>query len=184
MNDNPLLRSVREVCRFLDEEAIEYMLVGGMAVSIWAEPRATFDIDFLVSIGLGDFDNLKHRLTESGRFVFVHGKPMIFGKVSLLRATLKSNTNVSVDFMFVDDLFKSEALKRKEALQLTDFPIKISAPEDLIILKLLSGRQQDRLDATKILEMQKDNLDMAYLKTWLEKLGLKFKKEREDRGSL
>jgi len=27
----------------------EYMLVGGLAVGIWGEPRAAVDIDFLVS---------------------------------------------------------------------------------------------------------------------------------------
>ncbi len=30
------------------------MLVGGLAVGIWSEPRATFDIDFLVSMKTDD----------------------------------------------------------------------------------------------------------------------------------
>lgn len=71
----------------------------------------------------------------------------IFGKISFLRATLKSNTDVSVDFLFADDDFKKEALRRKETVNIDDFSINISAPEDLIILKLLSGRDQDELDA-------------------------------------
>jgi len=176
MNNNPLVRSLREVCSFLDKAAIEYMLVGGMAVGIWAEPRATVDIDFLVSVRLADFDNLKRHLTESGRFVFIHEKPMVFGRISFLRATLKSNADISIDFIFSDDFFKVEALKRKEVAQLSDFAINIATPEDLIILKLLSGREQDRLDAMKILEIQKGKLDMDYLQTWLEKLDLKFEK--------
>ena len=176
MNNNPLLQSLREVCSFLDKAAIEYMLVGGMAVSIWAEPRATVDIDFLVSVRLADFDNLKQHLAESGRFVFIHEKPMIFGRVSFLRATLKSNADISVDFVFSDDFFKGKALKRREVARLTDFSLNITTPEDLIILKLLSGREQDRLDAMKILEIQKGKLDMDYLQTWMEKLDLKFEK--------
>lgn len=176
MNNNPLVQSLKELCLFLDESAIEYMLVGGLAVGIWAEPRATVDIDFLVSISLSDFDNLRQRLAESNRFVFIHDKPMVFGKVSFLRATLKSNIDVSVDFIFADDAFKNEALKRKEAVQLNGFSVKITSPEDMIILKLLSGREQDRLDAEKILEIQKGNLDMDYLQTWSEKLGIKIVK--------
>jgi hypothetical protein len=176
MNNNPLVRSLREVCSFLDKAAIEYMLVGGMAVGIWAEPRATVDIDFLVSVRLADFDNLKRHLTESGRFVFIHEKPMIFGRISFLRATLKSNADISIDFIFSDDFFKGEALKRREVAQLSDFSLNMATPEDLIILKLLSGREQDRLDAMKILEIQKGKLDMDYLQTWLEKLDLKFEK--------
>ena len=176
MNNNPLIQSLKEACSFLDGAAVEYMLVGGLAVGIWAEPRATVDIDFLVSIRINDFEDLKQRLTESNRFVFIHDKPMVFGKVSLLRATLKSNPDVSLDFLLVDDVFKNEALKRKKAIQLTGFSINISTPEDLIILKLVSGREQDRLDARKILDIQKENLDIDYLQTWLEKLGVKFKK--------
>jgi len=172
MNNNPLIQSLKEVCSFLDEAAVEYMLVGGLAVGIWAEPRATVDIDFLVSIRINDVEDLKQRLTESNRFVFIHDKPMVFGKVSFLRATLKSNPDVSVDFLFVDDVFKNEALKHKKAIQLTDFSVNIATPEDLIILKLLSGREQDRLDARKILDIQRENLDWVYLQTWSEKLGI------------
>lgn len=174
MNNNPLIQSLKEVCSFLDETAVEYMLVGGLAVGIWAEPRATVDIDFLVSIRINDFEDLKLRLIKSNRFVFIHEKPMVFGKVSFLRATLKSNPDVSLDFLFVDDAFKNEALKRKKAIQLTGFSVNISTPEDLIILKLVSGREQDRLDARKILNIQRENLDLDYLQTWLEKLGVKF----------
>ena len=80
MNNNPLIQSLKEVCAFLDGAAVEYMLVGGLAVGIWAEPRATVDVDFLISIHLTDSDNLKQRLTESNRFVFIHEKPMVFGE--------------------------------------------------------------------------------------------------------
>jgi len=176
MNNNPLVQSLREICSFLDETSVEYMLVGGMAVGIWAEPRATVDIDLLVSIRLADLDNLRRHLTESGRFIFIHEKPMVFGRISFLRATLRSNADISIDFIFSDDFFKIEALKRKEVVQLSDFVLNIATPEDLIILKLLSGREQDKLDAMKILQIQKNKLDKDYLQTWLEKLALKLEK--------
>ena len=154
------------------------MLVGGLAVGVWGEPRATVDIDFLIAIGFDDFDTLKQKLTESNKFLFIHDKPMVFEKITFLRATLKSNTDITVDFLFADDEFKNTALLRKELLQVNDFSLYISSPEDLIILKLLSGRAQDRLDAEKILVIRKDSLDQEYIRNWTEKLGLEFKKER------
>lgn len=176
MNDNPLIESLKELCSFLEDQGIEYMLIGGLAVGIWGEPRATVDIDFLVAIGLDDFDTLKHKLIESSRFVFIHEKPMVFGKITFLRATLKSNTDISVDFLFADDDFKNESLKRKKAVQIAVFSVNITTPEDLIILKLLSGRKQDRLDAEKIIEIQKEHLDREYIKKWFKKLRIKLKK--------
>jgi predicted nucleotidyltransferase len=177
MNDNPLIKSLKELCLFLEDQRIEYMLIGGLAVGIWGKPRATVDIDFLVAIGLGDFDALKQKLIKSSRFVFMHDKPMVFGKITFLRATLKSNTDISVDFLFADDEFKNRALQRKETVKVKDFSVNISSPEDLILLKLLSGREQDRLDAEKIIKIQKENLDMEYIKKWLQRLDLEFRKE-------
>jgi hypothetical protein len=177
MNHNPLTQSLKELCLFLDEVRIEYMLIGGLAVGIWGEPRATVDIDVLVAAGLDNFDLLQHKLMESSRFVFIHDKPMVFGKIAFLRATLKSNPDISVDFLFSDDEFKNGALQRKETVKINEFSLNISSPEDLVILKLLSGRAQDRLDAEKIIKIQKENLDKEYMKKWVQKLGMEFKKE-------
>lgn len=177
MNDNPLIKHLKELCLFLQDQGIEYMLVGGLAVSIWAEPRATVDIDFLVSTSLKEFDSLRRKLHESERFIFIHETPMIFGKISFLRATLKSNTDISVDFLFADNNFKKEALKRKQTVNFGNISINIPTPEDLIILKFLSGREQDRLDAKKIIKIQKGNLDMEYLKKWSKEFGIKLIKE-------
>jgi predicted nucleotidyltransferase len=173
MKDNPLIQSLKELCLFLDNIRMDYVLIGGLAVGIWSEPRATVDIDFLISLKASDFDFLIGKLKESNRFIFVHDKPMIFGKISFLRATLKSNPDISVDFLFADDEFKTEALKRKETVQIDEFSVNIASPEDLIILKLLSGRGQDTLDAEKILEIQKEHLDWAYLQKWSERVGIK-----------
>jgi predicted nucleotidyltransferase len=175
MSNNPLVQSLKELCLFFDNVGIEYMLVGGMAIGIWSEPRATVDIDFLVSTRLKDFSALKQKLSESASFIFIHDKPMIFGKISFLRATLKSNSDISVDFLFADEGFKNEALKRKERVQLSDFSVNIVTPEDLILLKLLSGRKQDRLDAEKILEVQKEHLDREYIQKWSERLSIGIK---------
>jgi hypothetical protein len=91
MNNTSLIQSLKEVCSFLNEAEMEYILVGGLAVGIWAEPRATTDIDFLISVSFNDSDFLREKLVESGRFLFVREKPMIFRKISLLRASLKDN---------------------------------------------------------------------------------------------
>jgi hypothetical protein len=44
MNDNALIESLGELCLFLENNGIEYTLVGGLAVGIWGAPRATVDI--------------------------------------------------------------------------------------------------------------------------------------------
>ena len=148
------------------------MLVGGLAVGIWGAPRATVDIDFLVSMKTDDYNILKKKLKESEKFIFIYDEPMTFARISFMRATLKSNKDISIDFLFADDDFKNKALRRKETIQVAGFSVNVTTPEDLVILKLLSGREQDRLDAKKILEIQKGNLDMEHIQNWLHKLSI------------
>ena len=83
------------------------------------------------------------------------GKPITFEKVSLLRATLRSNLDIYVDFLFADDEFKKDALSRRQSVNIADFTVYVPTPEDLILLKLISGREQDRLDAKKYLRYKK-----------------------------
>lgn len=170
MKDNPLFQHLKELCSFLDNAGIEYMLVGGLAVGIWGEPRATVDIDFLVSFKVNDFAVLSNKINDSDKFIFTHAKPMTFAKISLLRATLKSNIDVFVDFMFADDAFQKEALRRRQTINIADLTVNIPTPEDLILLKLISGREQDILDAKKVFRLQRDHLDMQYMQSWAEKL--------------
>lgn len=170
MKDNPLFQHLKELCSFLDNASIEYMLVGGLAVGIWGEPRATVDIDFLVSFKVNDFAVLSNKINDSDKFIFTHAKPMTFAKISLLRATLKSNIDVFVDFMFADDAFQKEALRRRQTINIADLTVNIPTPEDLILLKLISGREQDILDAKKVFRLQRDHLDMQYMQSWAEKL--------------
>ena len=170
MSDNPLLRHLRELCNFLENASIEYMLVGGLAVGIWGEPRATVDIDFMVSFNMNDFAALRQKINDSNAFIFIQDKPMTFEKISLLRATLKSNLDIFVDFLFADNDFQKEALMRRQTVEVADFTVNIPTPEDLVLLKLISGREQDILDAKKIFGMQRGHLDMEYMQRWSGKL--------------
>jgi len=172
MNDNPLFQALRELCLFLDKSNLRYTLVGGLAVGIWSAPRATVDVDFLVALSTGESGNLSRLLEESGQFIFIHEAPMIFKKVSLLRATLKSNPDIAVDFLFADDEFKKQMVQRSSVISIAGFPVRIPTPEDLIILKLLSGRPQDRIDVAQIRQNQKNELNASYIKEWCDKLGM------------
>jgi hypothetical protein len=97
---------------------------------------------------------------------------MTLRAISLLRATLRENPDISVDFLFADNEYARQALKRKERVSLKDFSVNITTPEDLILLKLLSGREQDWIDAAKVLEIQAGRLDKKYLTSWATKHGI------------
>lgn len=161
------------VCRFLERNSIPYMVVGGIAVGIWAAPRATVDLDFVIGL---DEDQLPSFIetAQKGGLVLFDPKPMRFRKIKLVRMFLqgKEAQLLMLDFILTDDDYKRESLRRAIALPLEGQEIKVASPEDVILLKLLSGRGQDRVDAENIIRLRKDTLDRNYLQRWTESLSV------------
>ena len=56
------------VCRFLNESGAEYAIVGGFAVMYHGRPRATADIDFIMSMTPTDVDPFVAFLLGNGFF--------------------------------------------------------------------------------------------------------------------
>ena len=56
MGSKLLPEDFKEFIGFLNVNNVKYLLVGGWAVGLYGHPRATKDIDFLISV---DDDNLK-----------------------------------------------------------------------------------------------------------------------------
>ncbi|HUK57176.1 MAG TPA: nucleotidyl transferase AbiEii/AbiGii toxin family protein [Nitrospiria bacterium] len=161
------------ICHFLESNRIPYMIVGGIAVSIWTAPRATVDLDFVIGLNEETLPSFIKSAAEAGLVVF-DPKPMEFKKVKLLRMFLKGTESqlLMLDFILADDEYKRESLKRAVVLKWEEQEIKVASPEDVILLKLLSGRGQDRVDVENIIQMQKTSLDRTYLQRWAKRLSL------------
>ncbi len=54
---NPLLEAAWELHQFLTSHKIPYVIIGGLAVQHWAEPRVTIDVDVtaMYSEGVEEF---------------------------------------------------------------------------------------------------------------------------------
>ena len=168
-----LYEQLLHVCHFLEKNNIPYMVVGGIAVGIWVAPRATVDLDFVIGL---DEDRLPLFIetAQKAGLVLFDPKPMQFKKMKLLRMFLqgKEAQLLMLDFILTDDDYKRESIKRAIALPLEGQEIKVASPEDVILLKLLSGRGQDRVDIENIIRIRKNSLDRNYLDHWAERLSV------------
>ena len=171
MERQDLVRDLKELCGMLEGFGMSYVVVGGLAVSVWAEPRATVDIDFMIGLDEHGIAAFREKLDDTGRFLFIHERPTVFKTVTYLRAVLKSRPEVVVDFLLADDPHKQAALSRGHVIEVRGGKVTICSPEDLIILQLLGGREQDLLDVDKILQTQ-EGLDFRYIEEWSIRLKL------------
>ena len=55
-----------EFIRLLNSEKVEYLILGGWAVNLYANPRATADIDFLVGLDERNVDKVLSVLSRFG----------------------------------------------------------------------------------------------------------------------
>jgi hypothetical protein len=162
---NALIDSVIEFQDILENADISCMAIGGIAVSVWGEPRLTRDIDMKVLIHRNDCARLVELLEA---YTPLNEEPdKAFRRHGL--AFFRDPNGIRINIMLADTVFDEIAIERKTEVSLTTGEkIKVCSTEDLIINKMLSTRIKDRADIESIIQKQGDHLDDGYIEDWLE----------------
>jgi len=168
-----LYQQLLHVCRFLVQQRTPYMVVGGVAVGVWSAPRATVDLDFVIGVAGETLAAFVQSASNAGLVIF-EPKPVELPRTKFLHMHLKEPDArlLTLDFILADDEHKRAALDRAVPIRLREQEVRIAAPEDVILLKLLAGRGQDLVDAENIVRAQRERLDRRYLQQWAERLAL------------
>jgi hypothetical protein len=141
----------KELLSIFNARSVRYVVVGGYAVSLHAQPRSTQDIDILIAAdpenanavfaALRDFGAPLEGLTPSD--FAEHGKFFRMGRAPL-----------AVDILSEIDGIDFEQAWRNRVEAMVDPAAGLMAyfisREDLIANKLASGRPQDVADATAL----------------------------------
>lgn len=156
--------ALRAAALVLERLDLRYALVGGLAVSAWAVPRATRDADLWVELE-GKQPQLEQALVTSGFHVPAMSEELErFGVFRSRHAV----TGVFVDiFNAVGPLGESILARRKRA-ELGGHETWIASVEDVAVLKAFSDRPRDLDDLIALLRVS--SVDLAYIQDWAAKL--------------
>lgn len=162
----------------LDESSIDYVLVGGATIGVYGAIRSTEDLDFMIKlesteekkiatfIGCLQNNHLSITIEELKQGLEEHSHITVFDlKNPLLRLDLKQiRTNLD---------YSTYNLRKKVDLFGSGKDFWISAPESLIVVKLLPGFQseKDLEDVRGILLRSSDILDWSLLEELSETFG-------------
>jgi len=152
---------------FLEKEKIPYLLIGGLAVGVWGEPRMTQDIDLILFIPKNSIPKFLGKIKNEK---FSINKSAALKDISLKGAFRIEYSGLWVDIILSSTEFENSAFRRKRKIQLLNKKVALPSPEDLILLKLIPGREKDLLDARSVIERQKNKLNRKYLEEWAQKL--------------
>jgi predicted nucleotidyltransferase len=141
-------RDLKELLRALNDHGVKYLIVGGYAFGVHAEPRATRDLDIFIR---SDEDNSKavfRALAQYGVPLdglspadFLDGSTFQIGQPPARIDILQR-----IDGVTFDEAWKN----RMEGLIDGEVRIAVISRDDLIRNKLACGREQDLLDAKQL----------------------------------
>lgn len=153
----------------LNRGGISYMLTGSMASNYWGIPRTTHDLDFVIQLPptsvpalVAAFRDQFH--IDEAAIRAAYRPPHQFN-------ALDNRSALKVDFWLLRPVpFEKEMFARRLAVTIFDQPAWISTAEDVVLHKLFWNRitpsERQLGDATGVVTIQRDELDLAYLRHW------------------
>lgn len=141
----------------LNRNRVDYAVCGGWAMAIHGLPRATIDIDLLISTedlekGWKAAQNLGYDI--EGLPLHFHDDVIEIRRIS--KIDKDSKRLFTLDFLLVTEPLK-EIWKNRELIEWEEGKIWAVSREGLIQLKTISGREQDILDIKKLQEIENES---------------------------
>lgn len=155
--------------QFLTSRHIPYVIIGGVAVQRWGEPRLTRDVDLTVLLPPGREEPMLReivatfapRLEDAVAFALEH---------RVLPVTTRDGGAVDISLGLPG--YEEGAVARAVDYELGDGRVvRLCTAEDLIVHKALAGRPRDLEDIEGIVARQAEGLDVEYVRRWLTELG-------------
>jgi hypothetical protein len=145
----------------LEASTLDYAFGGAIALSAWAEPRATTDVDLNLWVDAPELGRGLDVLVAAGlqvdRRAAVHG-----ARDTGLFSGRHGGYRVDV---FVPSIpYYAEALASRRRVRLAERDTWVLSPESLAVFKLLFFRAKDLVDLQRLIEIQGAHLDVAHVR--------------------
>jgi hypothetical protein len=179
---------IRDSIGRMERLKLSYCITGSIASNYYGIPRLTHDMDIIIVLldkeiePLADIfskdyyiekEDIKEARKAQGMFNIIH-----------------HSTGLKIDFWFLkDNEFSRNMFSRRQRVEIiAGVQAWIATAEDVILAKLIWNKatpsEKQLNDAKGVLEVQKERLDMAYLKDWAKELGLTETLERVMKANL
>jgi len=161
---------LKDVTSRLDNNHFMYMLTGSVAMTYYAEPRMTRDIDLVIAIGKVEIPSLldlfkdDYYLSEEAIINAVKNLTM-FNLVHL-------ESVVKIDFIVKKaEEYRKVEFNRRIKINFAGIPMWIVSKEDLVLSKLIWMKDsKSELQSRDIKNLLSSSFDEVYLIEWARKL--------------
>lgn len=160
-----LAGALADVSRWMSEESIAGVVIGGVAASLLGRPRLTRDVDALV---LGDPAGWERILESAQRYGIAPRIPDALEFAHRTRVLLLRHlpSSVDIDVSLGALPFEHEVLDRSSILEVGAIRVRLPSVEDLVIMKALARRPRDWSDIEGLLDVNAE-VDLDRVRHWL-----------------
>lgn len=168
MTANTFFLTIKKLLKLSKKLKTRIVFSVGIATNIWGRPRLTYDIDGIIKIEDKKIPLFLSVLSKNGfsydkknPIKIIHGLPLL---------TLKYK-EIFIDLFISRNEYQNQIFERMKFIKYQRIKLPTISPEDLVLLKLMSGRTRDLDDVRDIIKFQR-NLNFKYLKKWAKKLNI------------
>lgn len=155
---NRLQTALADIGQLLDQRSFAWALIGGLAVSVRAEPRFTRDVDLAVAVeGDAEAERLVGDLRGGGYEILETVEQETTGRLATARLLPPDGDpgGVVIDLLFASSGIEREVVAAAEPIEvLPGLVVPVAGLPELIALKLLARddthRPQDAADLTAL----------------------------------
>lgn len=151
----------------LERAGLPHAVGGAIAVDYYRVPRATIDIDLNVFV----------RPEESGGVVDVLADVFEIPDLDGLRSEIAERDqgktywgDTRIDLFFIASEFNESMAARVRDVPYAGATIPILSAEDIVVIKAVFDRTQDWADIEAVCKLNGDELDLPYMKHWLDEI--------------
>jgi hypothetical protein len=143
---------------------IRVVVIGGIARGNWAQPRNTDDVDVIVDSA--SLEPLIHAAATVGLVTIPHEvAALAVAEMTRLRLPEHPSGPVHLDVIAASHPYYGRVIARSSVVTMGGLTFRVASAEDIIILKVLADRPQDRADVIAIIDAQRDALDRNVLRS-------------------
>jgi hypothetical protein len=149
---------------------IPYMIIGGQAVLLYGEPRATQDIDITLGLGVEEVSRLLAAL-KALKFRCLVPDAEAFAKETMVVPALDPVSGIRIDFVLSFSEYERAAIGRARRVKVGRVFVRFVSLEDLVVHKMVAGRPRDLEDIESVL-LKNPRYDAAFIRECLKDLDL------------
>ncbi len=166
---SPVAELLRELADVFGGAGVRWYLFGAQAAILHGAARLSADVDVTADLPEGSLSSLLATLSARG-FSARIANPEAFAERSRVVPLVHGASGLPVDLVLAGPGLEERFFARLETFDVEGVRVPVASAEDMLVMKILAGREKDRADAAAILAARVKDLDLAYVRATLRAL--------------